>query len=234
MLAAQERAHVSANELKVTGPTTAAVVHEDTLLLVVGRLGVHGELDVLQRGSLSDLPVNASTSTFGHACEVDLHIANLAEEVVLVGPPVAACAVIGVCIEHSHACEVGGSGDDRAIQSITDELSVVVHLNWRRDFVCTLGEVHDGRSDSGRVAPGIVATTSNGGTVRLADGLVDGGGVVSVTIADGSVILDVAENLIVVVVAPDCALTLDVLHPKGRSGLARFKRCRSSRNKRGC
>lgn len=48
LLAAQESTHVAADEFKIAGPTATAVVHEDALLLVVGRLRLHNELHVLQ------------------------------------------------------------------------------------------------------------------------------------------------------------------------------------------
>jgi len=214
LLAAQEGTDVTTLEFKVAGPTAAAVVHEDTKLLVSGRLGVHGELHVLQRCGLGDLPVNAGAGGFGHASEIDFEVANLAEEVVLVGPPVAASVVVRVRIQYGHTNERGCSSNDRAVDSIADDLSVIVHLDGCGDNVGALGEVDNSRSDGGRVAPRVMAATLDGGTLSIADGAVDSFGVVARTIAFGAVVLDVTEDL-VVVITPDRALAFNGLHPEG-------------------
>lgn len=175
--------------------------------------------------------MNTSTSIFGHGSKVDVHVADLAEEVVLVGPPVATGRVVRVGVQDSHASELSGSCDDRAVGCVADQLGVVIHLNWLRNLVGAAGEVDNSRGDGGRVAPRVVAAASDSGAVRVTDGLVDGFGVISVTVTDGSVIFDVAENLVFGIISPDGSLALDGLHPVARRRLARCQRCGSGRNK---
>jgi hypothetical protein len=50
-------------------------------------IGAHIEDNVLQRSCLGNLPVNSCSYSDGHSRGIDDEVANLAEEVVLIGIP---------------------------------------------------------------------------------------------------------------------------------------------------
>lgn len=188
LLVTEEGTVATAVEGQITHEATRTVVHEDTLLSVgSATVGAHVEDNVLQRGSLSDLPVDASTSGVVHGSEVDLEVANLTKEVVLVDPPVGAIIFVRVGVNDSHAREGSRSLNYGQAGGVTNELGVVVLLNRSADNVGTGGEIDKGRSDGRRLAVQAAATT-------IGDGGVDGGSVVSGAITSSAIILDVTEN----------------------------------------
>jgi hypothetical protein len=114
LLIAEESTVVASIESQVTHKATRAIVHEDSLLLVIRTTTLnHVEDDILQAGGLSDLPMNASASRHGKTSEVDDKIADLAVEVVLVGVPVDTTSSIRVRVDDSNTLEVGAWLEDR-------------------------------------------------------------------------------------------------------------------------
>lgn len=210
LLAAQEGTNSTTVEGEVGHETTRAVVHEDTLLLVVVALVLdHVELDVLERGSLGNLPVNTSASSLRLSSEVNLEVANLAEEVVLVGVPVVASVVVGVGVDDGNAGKVGSRLDGRNVDSITNKLSVVVLDDGLGNKVGTRGEVDKSRRGSTGVTALATATT-------VSDGAVDSIGIISSAVTSGAVILYVAEDLEVVAAVSNGTLALNVGEPPAR------------------
>ena len=208
--------HESTNGTTVEGQvgheTTRAVVLEDALLVLASVALGHLENNVLQTGGLRNLPVDTS----GGLCsrDVDNKVTDLTVEVVLVGVPVGSIATwdIGVGIDQAHTFEVGSGLQDRHVQWVTDELGVVVLNDGLADDVGTGREV----DESGGSGCGVAALTT---TVAVSDNLVNDFGIVSNTIALGSQLLDVTEDLVGlwVGVESSLALTLDTLHPETRT-----------------
>lgn len=188
LLVAKEGTVATAVEGQVAHETTRAVVHKDALL-GVGSTTVcaHVEDNVLQRGGLRNLPMDTGTSGVVHGGQVDLEVANLAEEVVLVDPPVGAIVLVRVCINDSHAGESGRGLDDGQAGGIANQLGVVVLLDGSADNVGTGREVDEGRGDGRGLA--VLATTAT-----IGDGSVDGGSIIGRAVTSGTIILDVAEN----------------------------------------
>lgn len=131
--------------------------------------------------------MNTSTSGVIHGSEVDLEVANLAEEVVLVDPPVGAIVVVRVGINDGHAGEGGRGLDDGQAGGVANQLSIIILLDGSADNVGTGREVDEGRGDGGRLA---VRTA----TTAIGDGSIDGGSIISRTVTSSTVILDVTEN----------------------------------------
>lgn len=189
LLGSKEGTILSTDKGEISHETTGAVVHEDThLSILLARVLNHVELDVLEGSSLGDLPVDTGTNSLGHTSQINLEVANLTEEVVLVGEPIDT-VVVGVRVNDGHALKVGSSLESRERGDITDELSVVVGNNGLGDDIGTRGEVDKSRSDGGGIA---TLSTS----VALADGGIDGSGIVGASIALCTVVLDVAEDLV--------------------------------------
>lgn len=173
LLVAQEHAVVSTVESQVGHEATGAVVHEDTHLLV----GITASLDhlkanVLQAGSLSNLPVDTGSGALRHSREIDNEVANRAEEVVLVGVPVGTVIVVRVGVDNSNTLESRSGLQSGNIERITNHLGVVVLDDGLGDNIGTGWEVNQSRSNSGRVA---VFSTA----VARRDSLVNGIGVIS-------------------------------------------------------
>ena len=81
---------VASHKCEVCEETTRAVLHVYSLLCVAGNVRVihHVELDVLQRGSLSNLPVNGTDIGRGiRLTNVDFEIPHTAQEIVLIDIP---------------------------------------------------------------------------------------------------------------------------------------------------
>jgi hypothetical protein len=116
-------------------------------------VGAHVEDDVLERGSLSNLPMDTSTSSDRHVRNVNNEVTDLTEEVVLVCVPVTASIVsdlirsalgdqdsrsttlIRVRVDNRNTLESGGSLDSWESNGISDELSVVELNDRGRDGV---------------------------------------------------------------------------------------------------
>ena len=187
-MTAKEGTKLATSKGEITEPASRAIVHEDTLLLAVITLS-HDEIDVLKRCSLCNLPMDARSSC--GLSKVHDKVADLSEEVVLVDVPVGAAILVWIAVEDCHALEVRGRLDGRLRDSVTNQLSVVVHDDWLADPICARGEVDHGREDRGGVAE--ISTA-----IATRDGEVDGIGVVSHAVTFGSElgICDIAENLV--------------------------------------
>lgn len=212
LLIAKEGTILATIESKINHETAGAVVHEDTQLLVRGTTVLtHVEDNIVQTGGLGDLPVDAGTLVEWHVLDVDDKVANLAEEVVLVGPPVAAVILVGISVNHGHAFKVGGGLESRRVDGITDHLGVVVGNDRLADAVGAGREVHKTGS---RGLRGAAETTA----VLVADGPVDGLGIIGGAIALGTVVLNIAEDLVVgrVGVEGSITLPLDGTEPPAR------------------
>lgn len=222
LLAAQESAVEATNEFKIAEEAATAVVHEDALLLVGWGHWLHIELDVLQRRGLSDLPVDTSTGGVWHLREVNLKVADLAEEVVLIGPPVQACGVVRICVKDSHASEVRGCLQDGSVVWVANELSVVSHFDGCADGVHARRHVDKGGSNGPGIAPRIVGAAGN-----IAIGKID-------SVLDGfaRIARDGSEDTVSVAVPPGSALVLDVSQPVATAtlSLATLERGRYSIN----
>lgn len=227
LLAAEETTVSTTDEGEVGHEATRAVVDEDTLLLVVlTRVLDHLEDNVLKRGGLGNLPVDTGAGALGHTSEVDLEVANLAEEVVLVGVPVGAVVVVGIDVDDSHTLKVGSGLEDGEIVHITNHVSVVVRKDGLGDDIGTGRKVNKSGSDGSRVTALAAATA-------IREGGVDSRGVIGASITLGTVVLDVAENLVISGIAVgNGTLTLDGGHPPGSSsgGSDRSAVLRSRRN----
>ncbi|CAH0048977.1 unnamed protein product [Clonostachys solani] len=189
LLATEEGTVLSTVEDEIGDETTRSVLHEDTLLgVVLAAVLNHEELDVLERGGLGNLPVNTS---LGLGSDIDLEVANLSEEVVLVGEPVVTGISIRVRVDDSHALEVGTGLEGRDIREVTNQVGVVVGNDGLGDNVGTRGEVDESGSGGARVA----AQTAS--VVASSDGSVDGNSVIRGTITLGTVVFDVTEDGVV-------------------------------------
>jgi hypothetical protein len=208
LLRAEESTDTTTVEGEVSHETTGAVVLEDTLLVLAGVALGHLKTDVLERGGLRDLPVNTSGSLGSR--NVNDEVADLTVEVVLVGEPVGTITTwdIRICVHDSHALEGGGSLDGGEVVDITNKLGVVVLDDGFAHSVGTSREVNDSRSCGRRV-------TALAASLAISNGLVDSRSVVSSTITNGTVVLDVTEDLvgILVGVVRRNTLALDVSEP---------------------
>lgn len=128
-----------------------------------------------------------------------------------------AAVQIRVRVDQANAAvglEVGAALNDGHAGGIADNLGVVVVDDVGGDEIGTGREVDDSGCGGGSVAEGTAAATVAG-----ADGVVDGDGVVSDSIALGAIGLDIAEDLVRFVgVEGGDALVLDLLHPVRRAG----------------
>ncbi|CAI6089739.1 unnamed protein product [Clonostachys chloroleuca] len=189
LLAAEEGTVLSTVKDEVSDEATRSVLHEDTLLgVVLAAVLNHEELDVLERGGLGNLPVDTSLGLGG---DVDLEVANLSEEVVLVGEPVVTGVSVRVGVDDSHALEVGTGLEGGDIRKITNQVGVVVGNDGLGDNVGTRGEV----DESGSGGAGVAAQTAS--VVASSDSSVDGNSVIRGTITLGTVVFDVAEDGVV-------------------------------------
>ena len=162
--------------------------------------------------------VDTGTGALGHTSQVDLEVANLAEEVVLVGVPVGTVVVVRVDIDDSHTFEVGGGLQDGEVADITNHVGVVVGKKGLGDNVGTGREVNKSGSNSLRI-------TTLAAAVAVREGRVDGFGVIRASITLGAVILDIAEDLVVGrVTKGNLTLTLDGREPPGAGISSRSNR----------
>lgn len=208
LLAAVESTVLTTVEGQVRHEATGSVIHEDTELLGSGA-GNHVEDNVLEGGGLGSLPVDTSTRGLRHGGQVDLEVADLTEEVVLVGEPVVAVGIVWVRVDDSHALEAGSSLEGRWVHGIANELGVVVLDDRLADEVGTRREVDNGGGDSGRVAS-LTAAASGG------DGVVDGISRVPRTSWVGTKVSDdVTVELVSGRSKVGGALTLDIGKPEG-------------------
>src|SRR4051794_22353797 len=73
------------------------VVHKDTLLpIITASSSHHLKTDILKTCSLSNLPMNTSTSGHRNSSEINNKVADLAKEVILVGVPIISIIIIGI------------------------------------------------------------------------------------------------------------------------------------------
>lgn len=124
---------------------------------------------------------------------------------------------VGIRVDQANAAvrlKVGAAFDGRRVGGIADDLGVVVVDDIISDEVGTGREVDDSRRGGGSIAEGTPAATIAG-----ADGVVDGDGVVSDSVSPGTIVFDVAEDLVGFVgVEGGDALVLNLLHPVSRAG----------------
>ena len=106
LLIPNEHAVFAAIEDQIGIKPTRAIVHKYAVLCIVGAALNHIEHNVLQAGSLSDLPVNAGSSSGRHTGNVNDQIADLPIELILVCVPVV-WAVVRVSINDGHTREAG-------------------------------------------------------------------------------------------------------------------------------
>ena len=190
LLAAKERTILAAVESEIRHEATGAVVHEDSQLSVLlAAICPHVEDDVLEACRLRHLPVDTSSLGERHGSQVNVKVADLAEEVVLVHPEVVAFVVVGVSVDDGHAFELGQSLDRRAVDGVADQLGVVELNDGLADGVCAWREVHQCRSGGAR---GATLATS----LTIGDGLVDCFRVVGRAVTLGTVVSNVAEDLV--------------------------------------
>ena len=159
LLVSEKGTIITTVENQVSHESTRTVVHEDTDLLG-SRTGNHVEDDVLERGGLSDLPVNTGTSSLRHASKVNDKVTNLAEEVVLVSKPIVSVGFVWVRVNDGHTDEVSSSLESRRVHSVTNHMGVVVLDKWSADEIRARRKVDDGRSDRGRITTKAAARTS--------------------------------------------------------------------------
>lgn len=149
LLGSEESTVLATVEGEVGHEATGAVIHEDTDLGEgVAAIGSHVENDVLETGGLGNLPVDTGTGSGGHRGQVDDEVADLAEEVVLVGEPVDASVSVRVCVNDGHADEASGGLQGWWLGEISDHLRVVVLGQWLADHVGSGGEVDETWGDS--------------------------------------------------------------------------------------
>ena len=118
--------------------------------------------------------MNTSTDRDRHGRDVDNKVADLTEEVVLVGIPLCTATSwnIWIGVKHGKALKVGGSLDDREIVRIANKLCVVVLNDRPANKVGTRREVDNGWFD-GRGIAALATSRARG------DGGVDCSSVVS-------------------------------------------------------
>lgn len=146
------------------------------MLLVIASSLDHLEADVLQTRSLRHLPVYPSASGRRHGSEVNNEVANLTEEVVLVGVPVVPGVVVWIGVDNGDTLERSRCLDSRDVDSIADKLGVVQLNEGCADEVGARWEVHNRRSDGRGVTT--LATAITGG-----DCVVDGSSIIFVAVA---------------------------------------------------
>lgn len=147
MLISEKHAVVPAIEGQIGHEASGAVIHEYALLLVVITAFDHLKTNVLETCGLRNLPMDTRTTCRRHGCQINDEVANLAEEVVLIGIPVGPCIIVGVAVHDCDALERWCGFDRRKIDSISDKLGVV-QLNQRlADEVGTRRKVDKGWSD---------------------------------------------------------------------------------------
>lgn len=184
LLVANPHAQSTTGEGEVAQPAARTILSPKTLLLVVcACVSAHDELDILDRSGLSNTPTNTSAGIDGLSSQVNLEVANLAEEVV--GGAIPA----GVGVDDGDTSKVAGGLEGRQVGGITDQVGVVVELNGRRDDVGTRREVDNSRSGGLGIA---TRTTSVSRTQRS----IDGRGIVSDTVTLGTKALNIAVDLV--------------------------------------
>ena len=99
--------------------------------------------------------------------DVENEIANLSEEVVLVGVPIGAVAIwyVRISINHSHALEVRAGKKRGGIVRVADHLSHVEHEDGGADDILPRWEVHHCWCRSGRVTVREIGQTTASITV---------------------------------------------------------------------
>lgn len=214
MLTAEEGAIIASIECKVGHEAARAIVHEDADLLARSALD-HVEDDILQRGGLSDLPVNASALSQGNLSQIEDEVTDLAIKVVLVCVPVGASVCVRVRIDEGNALEARCTTNCGRRDGIPNQLSEVVLDDGRGDHVCAGREIDKSGSGSGRVTAETTARARR-------DGRVDCGSVVGRAVTFCSKVHDIAEDLIARAAAVrNCTAVLDAGKPVG--GSAQFE-----------
>lgn len=136
--------------------TAAASFHHDSSMSHFLSLSSdrHDKLDVLQSTSLRNLPVYAyrpaidgsASDRVWHLGHIELEVANLTVEVVLICPPLQTiCAwYVKVGVEQRDAFEILRSHDSWLLKWVTNEGRVIVFWDWRVDSVNPWREIYDG------------------------------------------------------------------------------------------
>lgn len=105
------------------------------------------------------------TSAFGnrHVGDVNDKVADLAEEVVLVGVPLGAITArnVRIGVDDSKTFKVGQGFDDRKVSGVANELGVVVLDDRLADTIDAGREVDESGSNGRRVAA-IAASIASG------------------------------------------------------------------------
>jgi len=205
LLVAEESTVVATIEREVAEEASRSVVHEYALLSISCTSLNHLEDNVLETGSLSHLPVDAGCSERA-AGEVNDKVADLTVEVVLVRVPVVTAIGIWITVNQSDALKARAGLESGDCDSITNQLSVVILDDWRAEKVGTRRKVDESWSGCARVT----ALTT---TVARGDCRIDGGSVVSHTIALGAKVHDIAVDLVASLTKCYSTLSLDVGNP---------------------
>jgi len=124
----------------------------------------------------------------GNGSGVNLDVGNLAPENIGGSPGQAVCAIL-VPVKYPGADKVLARLDDGHAARVANHLRVVVVDNRFGNKVCARREI----DQSGRFGAACAARAT---AVAVADGKVDGLGVVSDAITLGSIILHIAEDLV--------------------------------------
>lgn len=125
----------------------------------------HVEDNILKRSSLSDLPMNTSSNIHRHSCEIDNEIADLAEEIILVGVPIDSPIGIWVWVEKSNTSEVWKSLDSGNRNCVANKLCVIELDNGFANPVCSRGEVDKSGSDRRWITSLTTTSTSSNSSV---------------------------------------------------------------------
>ena len=151
---AEESSDGTTIEGQVCHEATRAVVHEDTLLLILAAATLdHVEDNVLETSCLCHLPMYTSASTRWQTSKVDDEIPNLTIEVILIRVPICTFWQVRIGVEDSDTLEVGQNFDRGQAGGVSNHLSVVVLNEWSRDHVGTGREVDHCRSGCRGVTP---------------------------------------------------------------------------------
>jgi len=121
-------------EIRTRHKASRAILGKDS---VVGNAGSrwHDELEILQRGSLRNLPMDSGGHQMlvilcdvqGHLAQVEDEIPDVPEELVLVDIPLLAISSwdINIRVDEADSLEVGRADDCRPSVGIADELGII-------------------------------------------------------------------------------------------------------------
>lgn len=92
--------------------------------------------------TLGNLPMDSRANRRRHICKIDYEVANLPEEVVLIGIPICSSILVRVRVNDRDALKGGCRFNSRKANGISNELSIVqldqrladnVHPGWKVD-----------------------------------------------------------------------------------------------------